>query len=264
MTRSWSAAARAIADSRIVSASRIAVSRKASAAAMSAFRFTRAMSGRPMFAMYSFLSLTSLMVKEMTSSPILSMSPATFSRIRPATISGCLTISSTVNWPTMPRRWPSIESRIRFSRSAGGLAQELLGRRHDALGVGLHLDLGHRLDRHRDALLGVQVLRRRHVERHQLQRQLVGALDHRPDDRAAALDDLRGAHAVDDQRLVRPDPPVQPGQDPQEDQQHDGQHDRHDDRRTRDEAHEAVQDLAPPPRMTPTVRRRQAPARSAR
>ena len=74
-----------------------------------------------MLAMYSFLSLTSLMVNEMTSRPILSMSSATFSRIRPATISGCLTISSTVNWPTMPRRWPSIESRIRFSRSAGVL-----------------------------------------------------------------------------------------------------------------------------------------------
>jgi hypothetical protein len=95
----------------------MAVSRSASAVATSASRLMRATSGFPMLVMYSFLSRTSLMVKEMTSRPILFMSSAQVERMRSATISGCLTISSTVSWPMMPRRWPSITSRIRPSRS---------------------------------------------------------------------------------------------------------------------------------------------------
>src|SRR5579883_1725794 len=63
------------------------------------------------------------MVNEMTSSPILFMSSAHVERMRPPTISGCLTISSTVSWPIMPRRWPSMTSRMRPSRSAGGLVR---------------------------------------------------------------------------------------------------------------------------------------------
>ena len=63
------------------------------------------------------------MVNEMTSSPILFMSSAQVERMRSPTISGCLTISSTVSWPMMPRRWPSITSRISPSRSCGVLVR---------------------------------------------------------------------------------------------------------------------------------------------
>ena len=91
----------------------------------------------------------------------------------------------------------------------GRLGQELLGRGLDRLHVRLDLDLRDRLDRHRDALLGVEVLHRRDVERHQLERQLVARLDHRKDDRAVPLHDPRAAEAVDDQRLVRTGLPVQ-------------------------------------------------------
>src|ERR1035438_4226585 len=51
------------------------------------------------------------MVNEITSSPILFMSSAQVERMRSPTISGCLTISSTVSWPMMPRRWTSITRR---------------------------------------------------------------------------------------------------------------------------------------------------------
>ena len=76
-----------------------------------------------MLMMYSFLSRTSLIVNETTSRPILFMSSAQVERIRSATISGCLTISSTVSWPMMPRRWPSMTSRIRPSRCGGVLVR---------------------------------------------------------------------------------------------------------------------------------------------
>jgi hypothetical protein len=49
--------------------------------------------------------------------PILFMSSAQVPRMRSPTISGCFTISSTVSCPMMPRRCPSITSRIRPSRS---------------------------------------------------------------------------------------------------------------------------------------------------
>ena len=76
----------------------------------------RATSGRPMLVMYSFLSRTSLMVNEITSCPILFISSAQVERIRSPTISGSLTICSTVSCPMMPRRCPSITRRIRLSR----------------------------------------------------------------------------------------------------------------------------------------------------
>ena len=101
----------------------MAVSRSASAWAMSASRRMRATSGRPMLLMYSWSSITFLMVKETTSRPILERSSATVSRTRPATISGSLTICSTVSRPTIPRRWPSITSRIRASLSVRGLVR---------------------------------------------------------------------------------------------------------------------------------------------
>ena len=77
--------------------------------------------------MYSFLSRTSLIVKETISRPILSMSSAEVARMRSATISGCLTISSTASWPTIPRRWPSMTSRISPSALRLNLGEQLLG-----------------------------------------------------------------------------------------------------------------------------------------
>jgi hypothetical protein len=63
------------------------------------------------------------MVNDTTARPILFMSSAQVERMRSATISGCFTISSTVSWPMMPRRWPSITSRIRPSRCGGVLVR---------------------------------------------------------------------------------------------------------------------------------------------
>ena len=123
MTRSWSACALATAAARVASARLMAVSRSASAPATSASRLMRAMSGRPMLVMYSFLSRTSLMVKEITSRPILFMSSAQVARMRSPTISGCFTISSTVSWPMMPRRCPSMTRRISPSRSSSLLVR---------------------------------------------------------------------------------------------------------------------------------------------
>ncbi len=152
----------------------MAVSRSASAVATSASRLMRATSGRPMLLMYSFLSRTSLMVNETTSRPILFMSSAQVERMRSPTISGCFTICSTVSCPMMPRRWPSITSRIKPFALLRRLGEELLGRSPDGFRIRLHLDLRHGLHRDRHALLGVEVLLRRNVERHQFQRQCRG------------------------------------------------------------------------------------------
>ncbi len=102
--------------------------------------------------------------------------------------------------------------------------EELLGRRQDTDRVRLHLDLGHGLDVHGDALIGVQVLRRRDIKAHQLQRELAALLDHRPDDLTASLDDLRPAEAVDDERLVRADLAVEPGDERRDQQENDDQY----------------------------------------
>jgi hypothetical protein len=59
---------------------------------------------------------------------------------------------------------------------------------------------------HRDgyALLCVETLLRSHVERHQLQRQFLAGLQHRPDDRAATFYDARfRTCTVNDQRFMR-------------------------------------------------------------
>ncbi len=53
-----------------------------------------------------------------------------------------------------------------------GLGEELLGRGQNRFRVGLHLDLRHGFHRHGDALLGVQILLRRYVERHQFEREI--------------------------------------------------------------------------------------------
>ena len=68
--------------------------------------------------------------------------------------------------------------------------------------IGADLDLRDGFDRDGDALLGVEVLLRRDVEGHQLERELLAALDHGEDDRARSLDDARAAKAIDDDGLV--------------------------------------------------------------
>jgi hypothetical protein len=82
------------------------------------------------------------------------------------------------------------------------LGQKLLGCGEDRFFVGLHLDLSHGFDSDRYALLGVEVLLGRDVERHQFERKTFGIFDHRKDDRAVALNHARSAKAVDDQRFV--------------------------------------------------------------
>ena len=109
------------------------------------------------------------MVNEITSRPILLMSSAQVARMRSPTISGSFTICSTVSWPMMPRRWPSITRRIRPSRCGGALGEELLGGGENRFAIGADLDLRNGFDGDGDALLGVEVLLRRDVEGHQLQ-----------------------------------------------------------------------------------------------
>ena len=152
------------------------------------------------------------MVNEITSRPILFMSSAQVERMRSPTISGCFTISSTVSWPMMPRRWPSITRRIRPSRSCGDLGEELLGRGLDRFRIGLDLDLRDRFHRHGDALLGVEILLRRDVERHQLERKQAAILHHGEDHGAAAFDDARAAEAINHQRFMRAGLAVQLGE----------------------------------------------------
>ena len=151
----------------------------------------RATSGRPMLTMYSFLSRTSLIVNDTTSSPILFMSSA---QVRAHAVGDHLRLLHDL----LDRELADDAAQMPFHHQPDQalallrrLGQELLRRGLDRLQVRLHLDLRDRFDRHRDALLGVEVLRRRDVERHQLQRQLVARLDHREDDRAVPLDDPR-------------------------------------------------------------------------
>ena len=92
-----------------------------------------------------------------------------------------------------------------------GLRQKLLGRGLDRLRIALHLDLRDGFHRDRDALLGVEILLRRNIERHQLQRKLTAGFHHREDHRAAALDNPCSAETVNDDRLVRTGLPIQPG-----------------------------------------------------
>src|SRR6266850_1357255 len=179
-TRSWSACAFATAAARWDSARLMAMSRSASAAATSASRLMRAMSGRPMLVMYSFLSRTSFRVKLTTSSPILFMSAAHVERMRSPTISGSFTMLRP-------------------------LGEELLGGRSNGHGVGLHFELRHRFNRDGDALVGIEALLRSNVKRHQLQRELAALFQHRNENRAAIGYRSWTAYSVNDERFVRPD-----------------------------------------------------------
>ena len=83
-----------------------------------------------------------------------------------------------------------------------GFGEELFGRGEDGFLVGLHLDLSDGLDGDGDALLGVEILLRGHVERHEFERKALAVFDHRKDDRAVSLDDAGSAKAVNNQRFI--------------------------------------------------------------
>ncbi len=84
-----------------------------------------------------------------------------------------------------------------------GFGEELLGGGEDRLLIAADLDLRHGFHRDRDTLLGVEVLLRRHVERHELQRQLPAAFDHGENNGAVPLDHAGAAESIDDERLIR-------------------------------------------------------------
>ena len=85
----------------------------------------------------------------------------------------------------------------------GSLGEKLLGRGQDGFHVRFHFDLRDRFNGNGDALLGVEVLLRGYVERHEFEREFPTDLHHREDDGAMAFDDARSAEAVDDQSLMR-------------------------------------------------------------
>ena len=102
----------------------------------------------------------------------------------------------------------------------GGFVQELFSRGLDADLIGFDLDLRHSFNIDRHALAGEKVLLRRHIEAHQLERELPRLLDQRPNHGAAPFDHPGAAHAVHDEGLVRPHLPEhrrQQGEDEQED-----------------------------------------------
>ena len=95
----------------------------------------------------------------------------------------------------------------------GALAEKLFRRGADGNVVALDLDLRHAVHLHRHAFAGID-FRRLHINRQQFERQDVHLFEHRPDERAAALDDaeadLRAVlapvfDAGHDQHLVRAD-----------------------------------------------------------
>ena len=102
------------------------------------------------------------------------------------------------------------------------LGQELFGGGLDRFRIGLDLDLRDGFHGHGDALFGIEILLRRDVERHQLQRKQAANLHHREDDGAAAFDDAGAAEAVNHQRFMRARLAVQPGEHGHQEQ--DGNH----------------------------------------
>ncbi len=84
-----------------------------------------------------------------------------------------------------------------------GFGEELLGGGEDGFLVGLHLDLGDGLHGDGYALLGVEILLRRHVERHQFEGKVAAVFDHRKDDGAVSLDHAGSAKAINNQRFMR-------------------------------------------------------------
>ena len=83
-----------------------------------------------------------------------------------------------------------------------GFGEELLGRGEDGLFVGADFDLCDGFDGYGYALFGVEVLLRGYVEAHELERELAGVFEHGEDDGGSALDDAGAADAVDDDGFV--------------------------------------------------------------
>ena len=92
-----------------------------------------------------------------------------------------------------------------------GFGEELFGCGQDGFHVRLDLDLCHCFDRDRYALLGVEVLLRSHVERHQFERKLAADLDHGENQRAVAFHHAGSAESVDDERFMRAGFAIEPG-----------------------------------------------------
>ncbi len=111
-----------------------------------------------MLVMYSFLSRTSRMVKLMTSSPILLMSSMQVERMRSATISGSLTICSTVELSDNAAQMAFHDEANEAFALVGRFGEELLGSGKDGFFVGADFDLGDSFNGDRDTLLGVEVL----------------------------------------------------------------------------------------------------------
>src|SRR5439155_20127278 len=76
------------------------------------------------------------------------------------------------------------------------LGKELFRRSQNGLHVGFHFDLRHGFDGDRHALLGVEVLLRRDIKRHQLQRKSTANLNHRKHDGAVSFHDSGSAEPV--------------------------------------------------------------------
>src|SRR5262249_1535321 len=85
------------------------------------------------------------------------------------------------------------------------LRQELLGSRSNRFRRRLDLELRHRLDVHGDALVRVEILHGRDVEAHELEAELLSAMEEGKHQLRAALHDVRSAKTVANERLVRAD-----------------------------------------------------------
>ena len=98
-----------------------------------------------MLVMYSFLSRTSRIVNEITSSPILLMSSIHVERMRSATISGSFTICSTVKLSDDAAQMALHHQAYQTLTLIRRFGKELLGSRKNRLLVRAHLDLSNRL-----------------------------------------------------------------------------------------------------------------------
>ena len=83
------------------------------------------------------------------------------------------------------------------------LGEELLGGGANRFRIVLDLELRHGFDGHGDALVRVQILLRSDVERHQLERQLLRAVNERQHELRTAMHDVRAAQSITNERLVR-------------------------------------------------------------
>ena len=84
-----------------------------------------------------------------------------------------------------------------------GLGEKLLGGGADGFVIATHFDLRHGFHGDRDTLFGIEILLRRHVERHELQGKFFIGFNHRHNYRAAANDGAGAAQAIYNQRLMR-------------------------------------------------------------